>query len=250
MNTAVDYRDDPLEYEVEELARPDEMLMIKGVRARCREFLNSRTRARVLDLCCGTGLSLLDVFDHPNVSETIGVDNSESYLSFARVRFADSNVQLILADAINPPLDGLFDLIIMSSAYHHIEDTRKGLFLESSKQFLARSGRIIIGENLLPPYQVGDAGSYYEAVSSFYQEVLVTARTANPCLPAHVAALIQRVAQYGHDGDYEYKTSVEILLGHLAKSSLEIVRSEKYWPTMGPLALTTGGNYVFDVIHA
>jgi len=250
MNTAVDYRDDPREYEIEELARPDEMLMIEGVRRRCRELLNSRPNARVLDLCCGTGLSLLNVFDHPNVSEAIGVDTCESYLAFAAARFAGSKVRLIHNDAVNPAVDGPFDIIVMASAYHHIEDARKQLFLQNAKRLLAASSRIVMGENILPSYQSGDPRAYSNAVSVFYREVLITARNANPSLPEHVAALIQRVAQYGHDGDYEYKTSVEILLGFLENSSLKVARAEKLWPTLGPLSLTTGGNYVLDIEHA
>ena len=59
--------------------------------------------------------------------------------------------------------------------------------------------------------------------------------------------LIQRVAQHGYDGDYEYKTSVDVFLRHLQASPLEIEHVAKVWPFSGSLALTTGGNYVFTL---
>ncbi|MCX5966033.1 MAG: hypothetical protein NT070_23790 [Cyanobacteria bacterium] len=53
-----DYKDDPEEYELEEHARPDEMLMLMTAKDTVLEILDSCEKASVLDLCCGTGLSL------------------------------------------------------------------------------------------------------------------------------------------------------------------------------------------------
>jgi ubiquinone/menaquinone biosynthesis C-methylase UbiE len=217
-----DYRDDPHAYEVEEQSRPDEMAMIDGVAAAATAVLDRLpAEAAVLDLCCGTGLSLMGVVGHPHARIALGVDNCRSYLDHARNRYSGrSNVSLLEGDAIDAVLpETCFDLVILCSAYHHIEDDRKPSLLQRVYDVLSPNGRVVVGENLLPPYQPGVPDSYSAAVRLFYEQVLVTALEHDPHLPAGVHGLIQRVAQYGYDGDYEYKTSVDIFLRHLPGQS-------------------------------
>ncbi len=245
-----DYRYDPDAYEIEEASRPDEMSMIEAVRAQARSFLDTRGAANVLDLCCGTGLSLVGVADHANATEVVGVDNCEPYLAFARTRFSGRPVRFANADAVEPPVpEGYWDLIILCSAYHHIEDARKTTFLERVAALLRPGGRAVMGENVLPPYQESDHDSYAEAVRAFYEEVLATALAANSDLSQNVRELIQRVAKYGYDGEYEYKTSMEVLVRYIERSPLRLVAVEKLWPANGPLCMTSGGNYVIQLEH-
>ena len=69
-------------------------------------------------------------------------------------------------------------------------------------------------------------------------------------LPIHVEKLIERVAQYGFDGEYEYKVCYSVFRQHLESAGLEIIHEEKVWPTVGPLLKTTAGNYVVVVKKA
>lgn len=241
-----DYRTDAAAYEEEELARPDEMAMIDGAAEAARTLLVTRPSAAVLDLCCGTGLSLRGVIREPTVTRAVGVDNCSEYLAFAAERFRDTpHLQLVHGDAVTTELErGAWDLIMLASAYHHIEDERKVAFLTRVAGLLAPGGRAVFAENILPPYRSGDRDGYQSAVSLFYDEVLKTAEAGNPTLPERVRGLIRRVAKYGCDGDYEYKVCLDVFLGHLAEAGLRIVEVRKVWPARGPLSLTTGGNYV------
>lgn len=247
MTNLPDYREDPEAYEVEEHARPDEMLMLRKAGEIAALLLGSMPSGAVLDLCCGTGLSLEHLVDHPNASTVVGVDICQPYLNFATRKFAGANSRptFILADAVEAKLPrDTWDIIMLASAYHHIEDGRKLAFLKRVRNLLSERGRAVVAENILPEYSRHSKNDYAQSVRAFYTEVLKDAKRDNPNLPDFVEGLIQRVAQYGYDGDYEYKTSYPIFREYLASADLEIVSQERVWPTAGPLAQTSGGNYM------
>jgi ubiquinone/menaquinone biosynthesis C-methylase UbiE len=213
-----------------------------------KHVLKLAPNARVVDFCCGTGLSLEKVVKTQAFNDLIGVDNSAEYLHFARQHFAgfDKQPRFIQADAVDVPLTaGTFDCITLSSAYHHIEDARKFAFLKKVRALLSSQGRVFVAENLLPFYR--DSSEYAGAVRLFYQEVLKTARGENPNLPKHVEGLIERVAKYGVDGDYEYKVHKQIFLDHVVKVGLVVVQEEQVWPAESERRelLKGGGNFVY-----
>ena len=134
----------------------------------------------------------------------------------------------------------------MASAYHHIEDDRKERFLTRVGHLLTPNGVAVVGENILPSYDVSQENSYAAAVRLFYEEVLRTAE-ADGNLPDDVRGLIQKVAKYGVDGEYEYKTDISTFQRHVVSAGLRITSATKIWPMSGPLCMTTGGNYVFTL---
>ncbi len=245
-----DYRDIPEAYEIEERSRPDEMAMIRGMCRLAYASLNDIPRANVLELCCGTGLSMEAVIDHPNIAQIVGVDISESYLGFAEKTYQEKPIRpsFIRADAVDIELEeGIWDVILLASAYHHIEDERKVTFLKKVKRLLRPGRSAFFAENILPPYQVGDRSSYCAAVRLFYDEVLRTAREENQNLPTEVEQLIERVAVYGFDGDYEYKVHYDIFKAHLAEAGLRVLKEERVWPQAGPMKGLNAGNYILQV---
>lgn len=246
-----DYKDDPEAYEIEETSRPDEMAMIGRAASFAIEHLDGCTNANVLDLCCGTGLSMRDLVRHSNIASVVGVDISQQYLAFSRARFKDlPHVSFLHGDAVECELPEMhWDVVVLASAYHHIEDERKVRFLHRVARLLKPGGCAVMAENILPPYQSGDSASYSSAVALFYREVLGHALAVNKELPPFVQGLIHRVAQYGHDGDYEYKVCMNVFLDHLSQCPLRIERVEKVWPDRGPLSVTSGGNYSLLLKH-
>jgi ubiquinone/menaquinone biosynthesis C-methylase UbiE len=244
-----DYKDDPQAYELEEHSRPDEMLMLQVMQDRVSKILNTRKESSVLDLCCGTGLSLEGIINHPNLSIAMGVDISDVYLKFAVERFSSHSRQpiFILGDAVSISLfQQSWDVVILSSAYHHIEDDRKIQFLSRVRQLIGPSGYIVMAENILPEYEINNEADYARSVRQFYAEVLHTAKENNPKLPVHVEKLIYRVAQYGCDGEYEYKVSFPLLNQDLKAAGLKILNQQRVWPENSS-SLGTGGNYVFTI---
>lgn len=248
-NNSTDYRFDPVAYEIEEKSRPDEMAMLTRLGEECYAFLNTLENAFVVDLCCGTGLSMQDIVDHPNVLKVIGVDDCMEYLDFAENKFRDNpKVEFIYHDAVTVDLpEKKWDMVILSSAYHHIRDEHKLTFMKKVNRLLSNRGRVLLAENILPNYEVGNTESYNNAVSLFYTEVLKTAVEENLDLTEQVKGLIWKVAEYGFAGDYEYKTSFTVFLDYLVKSDLTIVNQERVWPKKGPLLETPAGNYVIQL---
>jgi SAM-dependent methyltransferase len=245
-----DYKDDPNAYEEEERARPDEMAMIQEAGVEAIRLLDTLSDAAVLDLCCGTGLSMEAFVEHQRVSSICGVDISEEYLAFARARFSGTKHPpvFICGDVVTAEIpQSRWDVIMMASAYHHIDDGRKIQFLRRVEGLLRDGGYGIMAENILPLYQEGDDADYARAVTMFYKEVLKTAEENNPSLPEHVRGLIQRVAQYGTDGEYEYKVCKPIFDRHIQAAGLRVVSERRVWPLDGPLANTSAGNYVVIV---
>lgn len=240
-----DYQFDPHAYEEEERSRPDEMAMIEAAVERLRQFVDSRNSTTVLDLCCGTGLPLSLIVPHPKIRTATGLDICAEYLQFTRKLFeAVPGVSFLQGDAVDHPLPcASYDAILLCSAYHHIEDTRKVDFLKRVAALLSTGGRAFMAENILPPYDERDPLSYQRSVTNFYDAVLRDAVAGNPQLPLRVRQLIERVAKYGCDGDYEYKVSIDTLLRDIKLAGLEVAHVEKVWPTQGLLATTTGGNY-------
>ena len=246
MKSLPDYRDDAHAYEIEERSRPDEMRMLKRSGEVASNWLYRCNAAHVLDLCCGTGLSMEALIAHPNVSSVTGVDVSTEYLDFARRRYSNGRVipTLLQDDAVTGSLPrARWDLVMLASAYHHIEDARKVDFLKRVRGLIGNMGRAVMAENVLPEYAPNDPNAYVEAVRRFYDLVLITARRDNPQLPDYIAGLIERVAQYGFDGDYEYKVSFSILQRHLMEANLEIESIERVWPD-DSLLEPGGGNYI------
>ncbi len=245
-----DYKDDPIAYEEEERARPDEMAMIRAAGVEAIRLLNSLSNATVLDLCCGTGLSMEAFVEHPSIALICGIDISKEYLDFARVKYSSlqRKPEFIWGDVVTTQIpEANWDLIMMASSYHHIEDSRKLQFLKRVEGLLRTGGYGVIAENILPNYMENDESDYARAVTAFYEEVLKTAEEMNPKLPEHVRGLIQRVAQYGTDGEYEYKVCKHVFDSHLAAAGLRVVNEHRVWPISGPLMDTNAGNYVVTV---
>lgn len=241
-----DYRDDPVNYELEELARPDEVAMLERVQEIALVEVKRRDKSIVVDFCCGTGLSMENLVGHPNIETIFGIDSSEPFLEFAKNKFKDHQNPpvFLLGDAVDHPLPvAKVDLAILASAYHHIENVRKVAFLKRVRDNLSFDGFAFVAENILPDYDVNDEESYKQAISLFYDHVLDTATQLNPNLPDLVKDLILRVAKYGHDGDYEYKTSLLIFMKDVEAAGLIIRSQELVWPSSA--IGCGGGNYVF-----
>ncbi len=243
----LDYKDIPEAYEIEERSRPDEMIMINIAQDWAIEYVNAIGSSAVLDMCCGTGLSLERLVDLPSISRLVGLDISEPYLNYARQRFASAtNPPLfILGDAVTAPLPRTsWNLVVMASAYHHIEDDRKLIFLQRIERLIRAGGSAVIAENILPEYDRGARSAYTAAIRQFYREVLKEVENAKPPHLDEARALIKRVAQYGYDGDYEYKVCYSLFMDHMAKANLKIVRERRVWPPDNAIG-QNGGNYVF-----
>lgn len=253
MSKNTGYFADPSYYHYQELFRSDEEALFGYSALIAAKFLDNRTDARVLDLCCGTGLSLERIVAHPAISHVTGVDIDERYIQFASGRFKGfaRTVDFKCVDAVEPDLGASrWDLIILSSAYHHIEDERKVAFLKQVATLMCVDGLAIIGENILPDFDAHVTGARSKAIRDFYSAVLKDISSRFVKVPKSVEESIETIIAYGEEGEYEYKVPLVHLLQDLQRSNLKIVEMHRVWPSNYRLLPPSAGNFVICVQRA
>lgn len=115
--------------------------------------LGCRPRARILDLCCGTGLSTKALVRQYPSAEIVGLDASAGMLEKARRKQELSRVRFVEGDAMYPRgagLAGPFDAILMAYGIRNMPDP--DLCLKRVIDLLAPGGRICFHE-----YSVADS---------------------------------------------------------------------------------------------
>src|ERR1700733_3315168 len=74
-------------------------------RRRAIAMLDAAPDARLLDLCCGTGVMTRDLAGGSTEGGVTGVDFSPAMLAIARARVAEPRVEFVEADALHLPFD-------------------------------------------------------------------------------------------------------------------------------------------------
>ena len=114
---------------------------------------------RVLDLGCGYGTNCAE-FAAAGASRVVGVDLSEKMLSVARSEHGGENITFLQMDMNDVDrIDGKFDLIFSSLAFHYVED-----FGAFSKKLYGKldGGGILLFSQEHPLNTAGDDGFNYD----------------------------------------------------------------------------------------
>lgn len=100
----------------------------------------------VLDIGCGPGTNAPAFSD---VNRYVGVDISERYIGYARKNFrGDFRVADVTRDDVG--VLGQFDLVLMNSLMHHVDDMGANVLLGSVPNLLAPGGQVHIIDLVLP----------------------------------------------------------------------------------------------------
>ena len=94
------------------------------------ERLRAPARGRLLDLCCGTGLSTSAVRKTYPHAELVALDASAGMLERARQKRELRDVRFVLGDATDPAaagVDGAFDAILMAYGIRNVPDADRCL---------------------------------------------------------------------------------------------------------------------------
>jgi SAM-dependent methyltransferase len=82
---------------------------------------------RVLDLGCGTGYGV-DYLAAAGAREIVGVDRDSRAIRYATKRFSSSGALFLVADIAHlQPSLGIFDSILASNVFEHLDDPEQGL---------------------------------------------------------------------------------------------------------------------------
>ncbi len=189
-------------------------------------FKSKERKARVLDLCSATGLCALRVAKAIPVSDVTLVDTDRGALKKGVGYFTDvCPVTTHCVDAVTFRDDKLFDIILMNSAYHHIEDDRKVAFLQTAANLLCDDGVILVGEHFLPPYK--DREEFRQSVIAFYTKLLQEFEQRNE--PVEAIDVTRRAGLYCWEGVYEYKVSMERFLCDITAAELVLLWKKGVW---------------------
>lgn len=244
---AREYRDDPAALEAAQATFNEEALY--QVIAQFAADWHGRTGrpARVLDLCCATGLTAFRVAKVIPVTSLALVDTDSKALARAEHRFDGwCRTRTFCEDAVPFHSDPPYDLILMNSAYHHIEDERKSLFLRNAAKLLAEDGEILVGEHFLPDYSGRD--EYRNAVVEFYAALLQELEDRGE--PSPGINVIRRAGRYGWQGDYEYKSSRSVFADHLSGARLVVKTELILWQPPSHLMAQSSGTRALRISPA
>jgi demethylmenaquinone methyltransferase/2-methoxy-6-polyprenyl-1,4-benzoquinol methylase len=107
-------------------------VMTAGIDASWRrkaiDVLDPAVDARLLDLCCGTGVMTRDLASRTPNGHVIGVDFSPVMLEVARAKNSKSNIEFVQADALHLPFENeSFDGATMGFSMRNLVDVAEGL---------------------------------------------------------------------------------------------------------------------------
>lgn len=112
--------------------------------------LQAPARARILDLCCGTGLSTEAIVACYPDAEVTGLDLSAGMLAVARKKPALRHVRFVQGDAmdlVGSGVPGPYDAVLMAYGIRNVPDP--DLCLSRLREQLAPAGRIAFHEYLV-----------------------------------------------------------------------------------------------------
>ena len=98
--------------------------------ARCFRPVLSRPKARVVDICCGTGdmTNALLVLRPPEAEPVIGLDFSAPMLGRARLKYKEANARWLEGDAMHLPFaDASLDLVTAAFGFRNLSNYTEGL---------------------------------------------------------------------------------------------------------------------------
>jgi ubiquinone/menaquinone biosynthesis methyltransferase len=122
------------------------------------ERLQAPARGRILDLCCGTGLSTEALVARYPEAEIVGVDISPGMLQVARRKRALSRVRFLEGNAMDLAAigcSGPFDAVLMAYGIRNVPDP--DLCLTRLRQHVAPGGRVAFHEYLVAGSRVSRA---------------------------------------------------------------------------------------------
>jgi tRNA (cmo5U34)-methyltransferase len=104
----------------------------------------------VLDLGTGTGETLSRVLAVHPTARAIGIDELDQMLAAARQRLDGYEVELIVADLLDPLPPGPFDLVVSALAIHHLDGAGKAELFRRVAGALRPGGRFVLGDVVVP----------------------------------------------------------------------------------------------------
>lgn len=126
----------------------------------------------VLDVACGAGMLLAELYAARPDLRLIGVDKDCEYVAYARETHSQ-NIRFICADALEWNLDQKFDAVVCTSGIHHISWRLQEEFLSRMAGWMTSSGIFLSADPCLDCYR-DEKGRRLAAARLGYEYLVAT----------------------------------------------------------------------------
>jgi demethylphylloquinol methyltransferase len=113
--------------------------------------IDTTSKARILDLCCGTGSVILSFADKYDRALTTGYDFSIGMLHKVQQKDVHGRVFLVQGDAASLPYqDNFFDIVCCSHALYELKGNVRTKALMEMRRVVKPNGQVLIMEHEVP----------------------------------------------------------------------------------------------------
>ncbi len=242
------YSTSPEVYE-EYISAMIEQRNFKAVADKVLQELVEKPAARILDMCIGTANFERKWLYRPDYGGNLdifvsGIDTNKEFLRYAAQHWPRGKPHALYnEDAVTFNTGLEHDILVMTSAYHHIEDRpddKKVDFLKNAKNQAASNALFVFYEKFVSLFsnlqeQIASGNEFYARRIhdiSIEQEINPTLRWA-----------LYNEMQLTAFRDQEYKVSFEQFEQDLKDAGLKITSKKKLWPSP-PLSHMMAGDWV------
>jgi SAM-dependent methyltransferase len=241
-----EYQFDPNATELGHTSATERLLYCAITEAAQSHFRVVQRPLVILDICAASGGCANEVLKTVPCNSLCLVDNEPLMCEAARVKqWPAEQVSVFKADAVTWTSCHRFDLILMNSAYHHIEDERKAAFLENMASHLKSDGRILVGEHFLPFYRPGDLKSYRHSVVQFYSARIHELAAKGDT--QEVIDVIRQTGRYCWQRDYEFQVSMDVFQTHVHAADLQNCAHQRVWPSGSQILPEESGSFLIQL---
>jgi len=200
-------------------------------------------QSKILDLCCGTGILTTMLLDQ-NV-KYIGVDINKPFLEYAKTKInGNPDFSFVCEDALKYSSKNKFDIVVLTSAYHHIKNEYKSQLLKKICNLLSDEGHLIIYEKCIPLYS--NNHEFKISNETFYKKrIEYLQRTEPNKLNSVQEDSLKNVCSLSKSSDLEYKINYQYIVDDLKNNNFTIVKTQKVWPQDNIFADDFVGDFIF-----
>jgi ubiquinone/menaquinone biosynthesis C-methylase UbiE len=199
------------------------------------KIIKELKKRKILDFCCGTGILPLKWLSKLDIEYT-GVDINKRYIEYARRLMPEYT--FIQGDAVTTKINKKFDIITVTSGYHHIEEERKRKFLENIEEHLKEEGKLIIYEKFIE--------SHINSIRSgidFYGERIKEMAEKEELNENQLFSLFNEMYLTSIRKE-EYKVTYNYFMKDLEATGFEIKKEIKLWPEQDIFGNPKVGDFV------
>ncbi|MEW6295188.1 MAG: hypothetical protein AB1467_02730 [Candidatus Diapherotrites archaeon] len=137
-----------------------------------------------------------------------------------------------------------FGIILLTSAYHHVEDKFKSKLLQKIFEMMRDDGVLIIYEKIISPYS--NEREWAESNEQFYlKRIEYLRKTEKEKLTKKQFNALMNLCALSVLKEEEYKTDYNYLVKDLRRTGFKVLKETKIWPKQNLFCNEKVGDFVF-----